>query len=122
MSSADNHPYQWRGRMTVIKDTPDTFEFTLDGKRFAGGSESIDALCRSLRDQTATLVNVFAQALSRCLRCGSFGEPYRFGIRSENIDRDKALDLAAFAIGEGHPFIETMEPIAPNTFEVGLGS
>jgi hypothetical protein len=122
MSTAEKYIYQWQGRMSVIKDTPDTFDFELDGKRFCGSNRRIDALCRSLKDQTLTLVDGFAEEVLKCLRCGPFGGPYRFGITHENTKDKSSIDLIAFATNDGHFFIETMEPIAPNTFEIALGS
>jgi hypothetical protein len=86
------------------------------------GTKAIADLCRNLKEQVILLECGFAKEVLRCLRCGPFGGPYRFGIAAETTTNAAALDLAAFATNDGHVFLDVMEPIAPNAFEISLGS
>jgi hypothetical protein len=104
--------------MEIIKIPPDCFEFTLQNRRFIGGSPHTDALCRGLKDDTVAHVCGFADKILRCLRCGPSGAAYRFGIAVGNT-RDTSL--AEFAAAERHVSIDTMELIASNMFEIALG-
>ncbi|HXO44019.1 MAG TPA: hypothetical protein VN846_00995 [Candidatus Cybelea sp.] len=105
--------------MEIIKNPSDCFEFTVQIRRFIGGSPHLDALRRGVKDDTVTHVFGFAEKILRCLRCGPLGAPYRFG---SAVGNTRDTSLAEFAASEGHVFIDTMELIAPNMFEIALGS